>query len=628
MTPPRVPGHESDDIVDMTPTQEGGGADLDEMVELTPQSASVDDAADLQDVTSPPAAFDGPGSDEHEGGAQHRHAHDGVVDAEDTDATWDPLGSMPEYPEYYEPEQVDNPTNGRLANNGSAAVAKPPSPPRPHPTQPSPQPAPATAKESLPDMLRSRWKLGAAALAGLIVVTLLVKVLAPFAGSAGGSQSAQATSTATTAPAQIGTQPGTSAIGPLVLLNPGVVKQGNQVTVTASGFDPGSAVDLIVTRQGSPTALATTPAKADKSGMVIATITAPTSLSSGTFVVTAREHNSKNTAQGIGTVAGGSPYVKLSKQVGQPGTAITITLHGFAPRESVNVYWNTMSGTPVTTLAMDGGGGVGQATLRVPFGAVGDNTFLFVGQTSQSLAATDFLVLSLYPSVKLSSYALQADHVISYSGSGFGPGERVLVFANGTNSPPLALIQTDANGAFKNAPGFVIPFSLKGKQTLIFMGEQSRAPETVSFTVLPYSPQVEPSTYGGFPGTTISFFATGFARGEVVHVYVVHNKGEKGNMVACFQTDNKGNAGAVGSYLIPGNAQGTVGFTLVGATSGGVGVASVKVTAPPTPVQTPPQPPFTCPLDSQAQQTPAPPAPAQPAAPPADQQPAAGQPGQ
>lgn len=636
MTPPRVPGHESDDIVDMTPTQDSPPGDLDEIVELTPQAPPADASADLQNAPPLPDAFNSNGTRFDSNGAitpysEEYSGHDVVVNAEDTDSTWDSLDRVPEY---YEPEPVDNAARGRVAGNGSTPGARPPAPPRPRPPQPSSQPSPKPnplpapmTKESLTEMLRRHWKLGGAALAALVIITMLVKVVAPFGGSVGGDQGTQATTTATIGPAQIGTQPITSSVGPLLLLNPGVVKQGSQVSVTASGFDPSSAVDLVITRQGAATALATTHTKADKSGMVISTITVPTSLSSGTFVVTAKQINSKNSAQGVGTVAGGSPTIKLNKQVGQPGTPIVITLHGFAPRETVNVYWNTMSGEPVAKLTTDGGGGVGQAPLRVPFGAVGDNTFLFVGQTSQSVAATDFLVLRLYPTVKLTTYSLQADHVLSYSGSGFGPGERVFVFAGNVDTPPLAVIQTDQNGAFKNAPGFVIPFSLKGKQTLVFMGEQSRTPNSVSFTVQPYAPQVEPSTYGGFPGTTITFFATGFAHNEVVHVYVVRNKGEKGNMVACFQTDGKGNAGGVGSYLIPGDTQGTVGFTLVGAKSGGVGNASVKISAPPTPIQTPPQPPFTCPLDSQAQQAPAPQVPAMPAAPPPDQQPA-GQPGQ
>src|SRR5262249_4527003 len=149
-----------------------------------------------------------------------------------------------------------------------------------------------------------------------------------------------------------------------------------------------------------------------------------------------------------------------------------------------------------------------------------------------------------------------------------------------------------------------------GKQTLIFIGEQSRAPNAVGFTVLPYSPLVQPSTYGGTPGTTVTFFASGFARNEVVHVYAGHAKSTMGRMVSCFQSDDKGKGSAVGSYLIPGDAQGALGFALVGAKSGGVGVASINVSAPPSPVNTPKQAKFNCPLDQPAQQPQSPQSPA------------------
>ena len=394
----------------------------------------------------------------------------------------------------------------------------------------------------------------------------------------------------------------TTAIGPLILLNPGVVRQGTDVNVTGTGFAPHSVVTLSITRQGSGAALASTVVKADKSGGFYgAAIAVPNSLSAGSFNVVAQERNSSTSAQAIGSVAGGAPQVKLGPQVGQPGEVVTVSLNGFAPEETINVYWNTMSGKPLTTLQANGGGGVGQGQLHVPYGAVGENTFLFVGAKSLSLVAANFLMLNLYPTVRLSSYALKADNLLSFTGKGFGPGEPVLVFLNSTESQPLAVVSADGNGSFKNAPGFVIPYVLKGKQTLIFMGEQSRAPDSVNFTILPYSPVVEPSTYGGLPGTAISFYVTGFAPNEVVHVYAGHTKSTLGNMVGCFQTNGQGKAADVGSYLIPGNAQGALGFALVGAKSGGVGTASVNVSAPPAPIQTPAQAPFTCPLDQPAQ---------------------------
>jgi hypothetical protein len=176
----------------------------------------------------------------------------------------------------------------------------------------------------------------------------------------------------------------------------------------------------------------------------------------------------------------------------------------------------------------------------------------------------------------------------------------VLVYLNNTMGQPMAVLQTTQNGRFTNATGFYIPFNLKGRQTLIFLGEESRASAVVSWTVLPYMPNAQTSTYGGLPGTTVSFYASGFARQEVVHAYIGHTQNNAGNMVGCFRTDDRGNAVAAGSYVVPGDAQGRLTFTLVGARSGGVATANMSIMAPPSPVQVPAQPAFTCPLDNGA----------------------------
>jgi hypothetical protein len=566
------PDDTSDDIVDMTPANalhEESDDDMEDMTPMTPMTPVVpqsDESSESEDMAAPELPEDEPVE----------------VVARSTSRT---------------PERT-------LANRGAMS---------------SRQRAPAyttteEAGEQEPKTGRKRLRTIILALLGIVALVYVGhKVLGSSLGSRAlglvggntGAQSstpAQVTSVPTPKTVQIGNQKITTAVGPLILLNPGVVRQGTAFNVTGSGFDPGSVVELSIVRQGSSTPLASQLVKADKSGgFYSVSMTAPTSLSAGNFSVVAHERNSSNSAQSFGAVAGGAPQVKLGPQVGQPGAQVTVSLNGFAPMETIKVYWNSLNGQPVTTFQADGGGGVGQGHIRVPYGAVGENTFLFVGAKSLSMVAANFLMLNLYPTVKLSSYALKADNMISFTGKGFGPGEPVLVFLNSTQSQPLAVVSADGTGAFKNAPGFVIPYVLKGKQTLIFMGEQSRAPETVTFTVLPYSPLVEPSTYGGLPGTAISFYVSGFAASEIVHVYAGHTKSTMGNMVGCFQTDGQGKAVNVGSYVIPGSAQGTLGFALVGAKSGGVGTASVNVSAPPAPVQTPPQAPFTCPLDQPAQ---------------------------
>ena len=392
--------------------------------------------------------------------------------------------------------------------------------------------------------------------------------------------------------------PNTLVAGALILLNPGIVRQGTSMGVNGSGFDPRATVDLAVKQRKSGPGQVVAFVRTDKYGNFYENLIVPATLSSGTFFVEARERGSTNVAQAAGVIAGGAPQLNLGTQVGKPGDMIVVTVHGFSPDETIKVYWNTMSGDPVATLQADGGGSIGQAPVQVPYGAAGVNTFLFVGAKSQSMVAATFYLLSLYPTVKLSSYSIKADHQMNFAGAGFGPGERVLVFLNTAIGQPVAVIQTTQHGTFANAGGLVVPFGLKGKQTLIFLGEESRASVAVNWSVQPYMPAAQASTYGGLPGTTVSFYATGFARQEVVHVYVGHTHDNAGNMVSCFLTDDKGNVAAAGSYVIPGDAQGKLLFTLVGSKSGGTTTAARNIAAPPSPVQVPAQPPFTCPLDT------------------------------
>jgi hypothetical protein len=213
------------------------------------------------------------------------------------------------------------------------------------------------------------------------------------------------------------------------------------------------------------------------------------------------------------------------------------------------------------------------------------------------MVAATFDLLSLYPTVKLSNYAIKAGNQLNFSGAGFGPGERVLVYLNTANGQPISVIQTTQKGSFANAGSLPVPFSLKGKQSLIFLGEESRASVAVAWSVQPYMPTAQASTYGGLPGTAVSFYASGFANQEVVHVYIGQAQTNGSNMVSCFRTDSKGNVVNAGSYVVPGNAQGRLTFTLVGGESGGVATATMSIMAAPAPVQVPARPPFTCPLD-------------------------------
>src|SRR5260221_2804500 len=337
----------------------------------------------------------------------------------------------------------------------------------------------------------NRWKLAMIVLAGIVAIAVVFGVLSQSAGLGGVNTLGKSSNQATTIPSNtplptpkvVSTPqvPISSAVGALVLLNPGIVRQGTSMGVNGSGFDPRSTVDLAITQALAQPGQGISFVQTDRYVNFSSNLTVPMTLSSGTFFIQARERGSTKVAQARGMVSGGTPLLKLGAQVGKPGDIITVSLHGFNPGESMKVYWNAMSGQPVTTLQADSGGGIGQAPVQVPFGAAGVNTFLFVGTKSQSMVAASFDLLSLYPSVKLSNYAVRAANPLSFSGSGFGPCERVLIFLNSVSGAPTSVAQTSQQGTFKNAGGFVIPFALKGKQKLIFQGEESGASVAVKW---------------------------------------------------------------------------------------------------------------------------------------------------
>jgi hypothetical protein len=213
-------------------------------------------------------------------------------------------------------------------------------------------------------------------------------------------------------------------------------------------------------------------------------------------------------------------------------------------------------------------------------------------------------MLGLYPNTTPHPYAVQAGHVMTYTGSGFAPGEQVLIYFNASSGTPALAVQANSSGRFSTS--FLVPFGLIGRQTLTAIGAQSRASVSTSFTVLPYSPQVQASTYGALPGTSIGFYASGFAANEVVEVYLGRGKNGGGQLVTAFRVDAKGDAAAAGSYVIPSNAGPALYFTLVGQTSGGSGVAKVSVTATQEPVTIPTQPAYVLPPSLGGKPTPQP----------------------
>ncbi len=397
---------------------------------------------------------------------------------------------------------------------------------------------------------------------------------------------------------------------PMITLNPGLVRLGGTVTVSGNGFDQGSMVDVFL----GPSATAAQPsgkskskpkaakpvqvgtAKAGKYGVFTVNFAFPTKMTTPVLEVTAQARGSDKVAKAEAAVAQGAGQATLSAVVGKPGDTINLTVKGFSPGEELSVFWGRINGEPSLTLKADEDGSVGKTPIRVGVTAVGTTSLVVVGKTSGAAASAPFQVLRLYPSIKLAPYAVKATQSITFSGAGFAPGERVLVRLNSAGGQPVMAVTTDGAGGFKGA-GLTMPYQLKGAQSLVFIGEQSRAAASSGFTILPYMPQARTNAYGGLPGTVVNFYVTQFAPNEAVHVYAKTSKGAKGELVSAFRVNKAGTARAVGQYTIPGNTENSVIFELRGQLSGSTATVNFKVDSSGGPVEIPTPKPYVLPKD-------------------------------
>ncbi len=387
---------------------------------------------------------------------------------------------------------------------------------------------------------------------------------------------------------------------PLITLNPGLVRPGATVAVNGSGFDAGSRVDLLLGTGKSQKAQQLATVTATKDGTIGGSVPFPSEIGGGetTREVTAQQRNSNKVAKAAAVLAQGTAQATLSAAAGKPGDTVSLSAQGFASGEDLGVYWARVTGEPSATLHADDGGSVSKVGVKVGAAPVGNSSLFLVGRKSGAAASAPFQVLGLYPTITVKPYAVKAAQRVGFSGKGFVPGERVLVHVNSAGGTPVAALPCDQGGGFGDA-GFEVPYELTGKQALVFIGEQSRATATAGFTVLPYQPLVRASTYGALPGTSLTFYAEGFAPNEAVHVSVGQGGGQggQGELVSAFRVDGSGKAKAGGSYMIPGNASNQVTFTLVGGRSKASASATVKVDSSGGGVDVPPQPKYNLPKD-------------------------------
>lgn len=338
------------------------------------------------------------------------------------------------------------------------------------------------------------------------------------------------------------------------------------VGVTGEDFYPGERVRLYLNAVGAaPLATATASAKGALNAP--AAIPIPVDMRGAATVIAVGEQSGQQATADI-TVGDFTPALELTVYSGSPGTNIAFTGSGFAANETVHVY----SGRPqdkheLTSFETGPNGAVKAAggfelPLDTPAGKL---TLTAVGEKSKAPISLVFAVQGFQPALNLTSYAGKAGDTTSFTGSGYVPGETLRAYlGKSQNGQEVASLQVGADGAFKDAGAFVVPQGTPpGQLSVTVVGDRSKTPVTVEYTVLPFTPWAGLSAYSGPVGSKVSFIGGSFAPGEIVDV---HLGDASGKVVVSATADDEGKFPLTDPFVIPAGAP-DVSFTLVGETS-------------------------------------------------------------
>jgi hypothetical protein len=174
-----------------------------------------------------------------------------------------------------------------------------------------------------------------------------------------------------------------------------------------------------------------------------------------------------------------SPSVHLDVTSAKPAQTLAFTGTGFEQNETVDVSLGDQS---LTSATADDEGRIVHATLGLPVLSAGDYTLSFVGRTSQIPVVVSINIQGVRPWVVLSNYYVSQQSGVGFTGWDFVPGEMVAVYLNSTLSPPLVQLNADGGGRLSMATALT-PVNLTGDNQLIFVGQQSQAELTATFTV-------------------------------------------------------------------------------------------------------------------------------------------------
>jgi hypothetical protein len=335
------------------------------------------------------------------------------------------------------------------------------------------------------------------------------------------------------------------------------------LSFTGSGFAPNETVNVSDATSGTVYSSFTTTATGSFTNAGGFTVPSSAAGSTIKFVLAGKTSNASTSASV--TVGQYFPNVSPSSYYVMPGSTLSFTGSGFAPNESVTVSNSTTVLETVKANAM--GNVTATPAITVPTSSFGTNqTFTLTGQSSHGTSSVTVQVGNYNPQASPSTYYAQPGSVLTFTGSGYAPGETVSI-VSGTQQ--IGSFSADQMGNFTAAGSTSIAYSQANTSSSYkLVGAVSNNPISFTIGVGQLMTQLTPSSYYVLPHQAFTVSATGFAPNETVTL-------TSGNSTL---STAKANALGLANFTgisLPASSTGSASLVATGTTSKATATASI-----------------------------------------------------
>ena len=292
---------------------------------------------------------------------------------------------------------------------------------------------------------------------------------------------------------------------------------GAVIEVTGTGYGVGESVEMFWDSTGSTGTLLKT-VNADAAGSFATTITVPQATDGKHLIVGRGTVSNAKPSRSIMIQA--APEITSSPTTGAAASIANITGVRFFGSEQVDIFWDSTSGTPLSSVGAnpDGGFTIG---IAIPTNATtGEHDVIAKGRTSGFEASVAFDVTAP-PSlgITIDPTTGPPGTSITVNGVGFGSNELVIIrWGNTSSGPTLGAVTASASGSFTTT--VTAPNVADGSYRVIAHAQTSGKKPLKDFVVTSAAatPQIVFDPMSGVPGTTVTINGTGFEPAEQVNM--------------------------------------------------------------------------------------------------------------